>query len=499
MDNETNTSVWQHAVDTLANELKTPVYLAGLDGNRLATSVNFPLFCQLAEKKGRILCQSCRQDWSKLDQTTITTCHAGLTNIIAPVRLDGQTMGVLVASSLAQQPPNVTLIAKKLGIPDADVIDDLRDLPKLPEASITPAAAMIHATAKLLPFAARKVQAATLHATSSTSFTEFSHHIHATLDVQHIASIAVDTLAREFKLHDCTLMLDTKTYRHRREDAERFVSIERALWAHVSSNRSLLTIRDLSKDFLTSTAAGAKDLPISIVAFPLIKDHQYFGILACYGATADNADALIAYVDATTNALANALQLNEMRETAITDSLTNLYNKRYFLEALQAELHRGVRFNRSTSLLIFDVDHFKQYNDTYGHPDGDQLLKMLGKLVKDNAGSFDTPCRYGGEEFVVILPETKPDHAYLVAEKLRQIIEHTDFPNRKVTVSIGLVTNTNSTCSPEQLMQEADKALYKSKHAGRNKTTHVIVVDKNLAPIDVEEADRRGKKVCASQ
>ncbi len=494
MTPEANKDIWQHAVDTLAEEIKTPVYLATPDGTRVVTGGDFPLFCQFAERKGRILCQSCRQDWTKLDKTTITTCHAGLTNVVTPVRLGDTTLGVLVASSLAQTKPNVTMIARKLGVTDTDVIDDLNDLPHHSETNLPLAAAMLHAAAKLIPHAATKVQAATLHASSTTAFTTFSNHLNASLDAQHVASVAVDTLAREFVLLDCTLMLDNKTYRHQREYAERFLSIERSIWAHVASNRGILTIRDISKAFLTSTAEGAKELPHSLVAFPLIKDHHSFGVLCCYGATAENADALVVYVDAITNALANALHLNAMRETAITDALTGLYNKRYFLEALQAELHRGIRFNRSTSLLIFDVDHFKQYNDTYGHPDGDRLLKQLGKIVKDNAGSFDTSCRYGGEEFVLILPETKPDHAYLVAEKLRQIIEHTEFPNRKVTVSIGLVTNTNSTCTPEQLLQEADKALYKSKNAGRNKTTHVIVVDKNLGAIDVEEANKIGKK-----
>lgn len=171
-------------------------------------------------------------------------------------------------------------------------------------------------------------------------------------------------------------------------------------------------------------------------------------------------------------------QANELlAKLSITDKLTNLYNRRYFDEALQKELERALRSGHSLALLIFDVDKFKNYNDTNGHMAGDELLTELAAVIKDSIRGIDIACRYGGEEFVVLCPETNISQSLIVAERIRINVEKYPFKHREkqplgcVSVSIGVSAIPENTTSGPELKTQADEALYHSKETGRNRTT----------------------------
>lgn len=170
-------------------------------------------------------------------------------------------------------------------------------------------------------------------------------------------------------------------------------------------------------------------------------------------------------------ALANAKLYTQTRELSLTDELTGVYNRRHFGQMTQLEWKRAVRFHRPLSLLMADADHFKQYNDTYGHLKGDQVLKGIGQLLLGNLREVDTVARFGGEEFVVLLPDTDKKGALAVAEKLRQLVEK-NIPN--VTVSIGVSSYPDDVVAVEDLIDHADIALYEAKDKGRNR---VLVYD----------------------
>jgi diguanylate cyclase (GGDEF)-like protein/PAS domain S-box-containing protein len=171
----------------------------------------------------------------------------------------------------------------------------------------------------------------------------------------------------------------------------------------------------------------------------------------------------------------------QLAELATRDGLTGLYNHRHFQERLEQEIHRAHRYDATLSLLFMDVDHFKAYNDTYGHPEGDDLLRSLGQLLlAGGAGllrSADFAARYGGEEFVIILPETELEGAVVVAERIRVAVQTYSFrnahpqPGGRVTVSIGVAQLGDHEDSKSQLLASADAALYASKAAGRNRVT----------------------------
>ena len=163
------------------------------------------------------------------------------------------------------------------------------------------------------------------------------------------------------------------------------------------------------------------------------------------------------------------------RRTTI-DTLTGLYSRYYFEKALENEMSRAVRYRTSFSLIMLDIDHFKNVNDTYGHPQGDIILKELAELINLSIRHADFAARYGGEEFTIILPETDLYESGYVAERLRIKVDEYPFTinasQLHITVSLGVSEFSAEPCSaPLDLIDRADKALYESKKMGRNRVT----------------------------
>jgi diguanylate cyclase (GGDEF)-like protein len=168
-------------------------------------------------------------------------------------------------------------------------------------------------------------------------------------------------------------------------------------------------------------------------------------------------------------------QLNaQLTDLANQDELTGLYNHRYFREALSKELSRSKRHSRVFSVVFIDVDHFKTYNDTHGHLAGDELLKSLAGILRQQSRESTVVVRYGGDEFMLLVPEADREGARRFAEKLRAIVEEHPFRGResqpcgRLTVSMGVATFPESGKAAADLIDSADKALYRSKHSGRN-------------------------------
>lgn len=153
---------------------------------------------------------------------------------------------------------------------------------------------------------------------------------------------------------------------------------------------------------------------------------------------------------------------------ATTDGLTGLKNHRAFHEALTSAVKMAERFGQPLALIMLDVDHFKRFNDTFGHPAGDELLKQVAEVLKRSARAYDVPARYGGEEFALLLPNTGLEEALRVAERLRQQISAIINPYAPITASLGVAAYRHGS-SPATLLYEADVALYQAKQGGRNR------------------------------
>ncbi len=165
----------------------------------------------------------------------------------------------------------------------------------------------------------------------------------------------------------------------------------------------------------------------------------------------------------------------EFQQLSVTDSLTGLLNRRYLDERLIEEINRARRHRSEIALMMIDVDHFKSYNDSFGHPAGDLALKMVAAAMKETLRADDVAARFGGEEFAILLPRTNVEEAAAIAERIRSRVEHTGFQHRRITISIGIAGYNNEFETSKDWITAADLALYEAKHLGRN---NVQIYDK---------------------
>jgi diguanylate cyclase (GGDEF)-like protein len=173
------------------------------------------------------------------------------------------------------------------------------------------------------------------------------------------------------------------------------------------------------------------------------------------------------------NLSSEALERVKSYEMAIFDGLTNLYVKRYFNERIREEVNNATYNLQALSLILTDIDHFKKFNDTYGHQQGDVVLREVARIIKESLRSGrDVPARYGGEEMAVILPDSESHRAFEVADRIRRNIEASQFPGLpvgvKVTASFGVASFPLNADNPDDLVKKADMALYAAKRNGRN-------------------------------
>jgi diguanylate cyclase (GGDEF)-like protein len=219
----------------------------------------------------------------------------------------------------------------------------------------------------------------------------------------------------------------------------------------------------------------------SVFALPLVGRSGVQGALLLYSAAPDAFEKpeQVAYYKTLGRQLSvafeNAAVHSRAMDLSYHDALTDLFNRRYLEEALDSEVSRASRYGLSLSLNMVDIDHFKEYNDTYGHARGDDVLRAVAQRIRDHTRRADILIRYGGEEFVVILPLATKAQARLVAEKLRAAVAATVIDGRNdrskpaVTVRVGVATYPEDATSAVNLLRAADTALYRAKDRGRNR------------------------------
>ena len=164
-----------------------------------------------------------------------------------------------------------------------------------------------------------------------------------------------------------------------------------------------------------------------------------------------------------------------LAEVSARDSLTGLYNRWYVMEKIESEMNRSLRHGSPVALLMLDIDHFKRINDSFGHAAGDSVLKSFGQVLRESCRVYDVPGRYGGEEFCIVLPETRIGSTTAVAERIRQRLADSRFDvgadRVSITASIGIagMDENDGVVSSAALIERADRALYSAKHNGRNR------------------------------
>ena len=212
---------------------------------------------------------------------------------------------------------------------------------------------------------------------------------------------------------------------------------------------------------------------------PLVMENRSIGILSLWGEGLKKIDIQAATIFGGQVAVAieNARLLQEVQRLAITDELTNVLNRRGFDDVSTREFVAAKRYSRPLSLIMLDIDRFKAINDVYGHPIGDEILIEIAARARTKIRETDYISRYGGEEFLILLIEQKPDNAKTVAERIRKSVADQPFDTSvgkiTVTISAGITGMNTQTASISMMIKTVDKALYRSKENGRNRVTMI--------------------------
>ncbi len=213
----------------------------------------------------------------------------------------------------------------------------------------------------------------------------------------------------------------------------------------------------------------------SKMCIPLISFGQTLGVLALDSARpnsflASDAQPLESVADICATAIQNAYYVERVRQLAYIDGLTGIFNRRHFEMRIADEMERAHRYGSSLAVIMLDIDHFKRLNDEFGHLLGDEVLRQVSSLFSQQLRKIDVVCRFGGEEFAVLLPQTSAEQAFSVAEKLRREVAGYRFPGvpRAVTISAGAAAHPIHGATRDEVVKAADGALYTAKQAGRN-------------------------------
>jgi diguanylate cyclase (GGDEF)-like protein len=242
-----------------------------------------------------------------------------------------------------------------------------------------------------------------------------------------------------------------------------------------AKKRVTMTAEDFEKESNLAKSTFLRDLSKTIqtdICAPLVHWERFYGVINVGGmqVSAENGRRLMNLIcNLGVIALENVLLLSQIQDQADIDSLTKLYNVTYFLKYLERELQKAQRFDRPLTVVIFDLDQFESYNLLFGRLEGDQALRIVANLIKEGLRTVDIPCRYGGEEMAIILPETNLEKGLFVADRIRKSVENHPFSKKRVTISGGLAIYPSDGKDARDLMKAAESSLESAKKLGRNR------------------------------
>ncbi|MBI1909535.1 MAG: diguanylate cyclase [Deltaproteobacteria bacterium] len=333
---------------------------------------------------------------------------------------------------------------------------------------------------------------------------DIARAISATLEFEELIHVLTDVIARRLGFKEFAILLwnpkkevlivrTTFGFKEEVKLQDMTFKLGEGVSGMAALTKEIIYIRDTKKDPRYLHYKGQKKEDGSFVSIPLLFKNNLVGVMnfsrpGVNQFSDEEREMLQAVASQIAVALINVDLYARTKDLSIKDELTDLYNRRYLQQILPMEIKRAKRFSRPVSILMVDIDSFKKYNDAYGHLEGDVVLREFARLLRENLREVDVIIRFGGEEFLVLLPNTNREQALTVSDKLLGWVRQHPFPNRQTqptghfTVSTGLSCYPEDAQSADDLVDHADVALYQAKGQGRDRVVAYTEFTKGESP-----------------
>ena len=471
--NKLDLKLWKEIQDNLAEVLDIHIKLEDINEKEIIKSGKTPFYIQLIKTKDPFLADK----------------NNGIKNITKDIMLHGESIGKIIAGPISfDQNFNLKELAAELNIDSEELIDAKNEIKILSKEKEDTYRKIITLFSEILPRLTSQQYTKDKDLVQLKTLQDIIRKVNSTLDLDEILTYIMNFLVNSLNATDCSVFVYQEDQEKKyvlKKEAENLNQIEKQVAKKALEEKKPIIIKDISQKFNISVD---KDYN-SIFVLPLRNKDELIGTISLYDKTAEfkqeDMEFISTIADQIAIAISNAAKFSTVKELAVIDKLTGVANRRYFTEQLEKALKEKITVENPISIILLDVDNFGKYNNTHGHPKGDELLKNLAKVIKKNIRDQDVIGRYGGEEFIVLIKSLNPQKSLEIAERIRDSVSEYPFegretqPGGKVTISLGLVS-CRTNLDAKQLIKEADESLYKAKNSGKNKVTQKIILTKNL-------------------
>lgn len=319
---------------------------------------------------------------------------------------------------------------------------------------------------------------------------EFSKELTSTLELEELAKAVNNFSVARLGAESSSIIIAGRKYSSGK--SRMLDRIEEKTFQYIAKVRKMINISNPSAEYMLKDIEGIGGFSLNVVSLPLLTKQRFLGSLNLYfsGKPDDDfIDFLNLFAELSSSSIMNSIAYKSIESDSLTDKLTGLQNRRSFDRKIKEMIEECASKKEPVSVMMIDIDNFKDYNDKKGHQKGDEALAQIGREIAALAGK-ESAFRYGGEEFAVIARNKEAKPAFESAEKIRKGIEQ----SCGLTASIGIITCMNSSCPGSVMVKEADSALYRAKKSGKNIVSASVIIDKSLAPVDIQKASELGKR-----
>lgn len=495
-------SAWQKFQDNFAQLTDIAVVGVGLEGEEITKPSNFNKFCldfiRKSEEGERRCLKSIEQIARKVTGSrrgALFTCHAGFIYYAIPIIVKDEHFMTIVGGQVLTQKPDLErlkAVASEIGVSSAKIIEAAKEIKILPEEKFQRAVELMENVAYMISHTSLGKIELNRKMLELSSLYNIASTVDIAADGEEGLSKVIRKIAQIIEAKKCALLLldeegenlvTKAVYGLDKKYVNEFsCKIGEGVSGEAVKRRETIVVADFEKELESKRYKKlVKDEKLSsITSVPLTVKDNIFGTLEIYTPikppfTKDEISILAAVASQAAIAIENIQLYLRAEELATTDGLTNLYNFRFFNEALEKEIRRAKRYRAALSLIMLDIDRFKDFNDIYGHLKGNEILKEVAKILKSSVREVDIVARYGGEEFMIILPETEPEGALIAVERIRAGIAQCKVKDKDygkevpaITVSVGISGYSADILSVDDFVKRVDKAMYMAKKKGRD-------------------------------